>query len=223
LAALGRIASNLDRSCMMETRPKTRIGEANVEKILDAGLAVFSRLGLHGARTDQIAEAAGMSKPNLLYYFRTKEDLYLAVLERTLGTWLEALAEIDPTASPRDALGGYIARKLEFSRDFPEQSRLFAMEIVQGAPALHQALQRDLAPLVEAKVATLRGWITQGRLAPIDPLTLILTIWATTQHFADFGAQAHLLCGDTLQNPAYFNATLATITDIILAGVLPRD
>ena len=207
---------------MSEPRSKTRIGEANTEKILDAALTVFSRLGLHGARTDQIAEAAGMSKPNLLYYFRTKEDLYVAVLTRTLDRWLDALSEIDPTADPSKALSDYIAHKLAFSRDFPEQSRLFATEIIQGAPWLKEAIARDLAPLVDAKVATLRGWIAEGRLAPIDPVTLILMIWATTQHFADFGAQAGVLTGRTLADPDYFDTTLASITTLVLSGVLPR-
>jgi TetR/AcrR family transcriptional regulator len=207
---------------MSEIRSKTRIGEANVERILDAGLAVFSRLGLHGARTDQIAEAAGMSKPNLLYYFRTKEELYLAVLTRTLDMWLEALAGIDPADDPRDALGAYIRRKLEFSRDFPDQSRLFAMEIIQGAGLLTEAISRDLAPLVEAKIAAINTWIADGRLSPVDPLTLILTIWATTQHFADFGAQAGVLSGQSLDNPTHFAATLDAITEIVLRGVLPR-
>ncbi len=207
---------------MVERGTKTRIGEANVERILDAALTVFSRFGLHGARTDQIAEAAGMSKPNLLYYFRTKEELYVAVLTRTLDNWLDALAEIDPDADPRQALSGYIARKLEFSRRFPEQSRLFATEIIQGSPWLRQALARDLAPLVEAKIATLKGWIAEGRLAPVDPETLILTIWATTQHFADFGSQVGVLTGQTLDNPEFFRKTLDAITEIILAGVLPR-
>ncbi len=207
---------------MAESRTKSRIGEANIEKILDAGLAVFSRFGLHGSRTDQIADAAGMSKPNLLYYFRTKEDLYVAVLTRTLDRWLDALADIDPAADPRDALSAYVKRKLEFSRDFPEQSRLFAMEIIQGASALEDALKRDLAPLVDAKIATLEGWIAEGRLAPVDPLTLILTIWATTQHFADFGSQAGVLSGRSLDNATHFASTLKAITEIILSGVLPR-
>lgn len=207
---------------MSEIRPKTRIGEANVERILDAGLAIFSRFGLYGARTDQIAEAAGMSKPNLLYYFRSKEDLYVAVLTRTLDMWLEPLAGIDPADDPAEALSAYIARKLEFSRDYPDQSRLFAMEVIQGAGLLDEALKRDLAPLVEAKIATLKAWMSEGRLAPVDPLTLILTIWATTQHFADFGAQAAVLSGRMLDDTAYFEATLASITEIVLRGVLPR-
>lgn len=204
-------------------RSKTRIGEANIEKILDSALVVFSRYGLRGARTDQIAEAAGMSKPNLLYYFRTKADLYAAVLERTLLKWLDPLAEIDPTSDPKEALTAYISAKLDYSRRCPEESRLFATEILQGATCLEEALREDLAPLVAAKVATLEQWIAEGRLAPIDPLTLVFMIWATTQHYADFAAQIAVLTGRSLADEAFYATTRATILDVILSGVLPRD
>jgi TetR/AcrR family transcriptional regulator len=207
---------------MTGKRSKTRIGEANEEKILDAALAIFARFGLRGARTDQIAEAAGMSKPNLLYYFRTKQDLYAAVLERTLRMWLDPLAEIDPAGDPRDALTGYIAAKLDYSRRFPEQSRLFATEILQGATYLEASLRSDLAPLVETKVAILRQWIAEGRLAPIDPVTLVFMIWATTQHYADFAAQIAILTGKSLADDDFHATTRATILEVILAGVLPR-
>lgn len=207
---------------MSETRTKTRIGEANVERILDAALGVFSRYGLRGARTDQIAEAAGMSKPNLLYYFRSKDELYTAVLERTLTMWLDPLAVIDPEADPREALSDYITRKLQASRTHPEESRLFATEILQGAPMLAATLRRDLVPLVDAKLATLRRWIDEGRLAPIDPLTLVFMIWATTQHYADFAAQVEILTGRGLDDDAFFERTRESILAIILAGVLPR-
>lgn len=203
-------------------RSKTRIGEANVEKILDAALAVFARYGLRGARTGQIAEAAGMSKPNLLYYFRTKEDLYAAVLERTLRTWLDPLAAIDPAADPAEALTGYISAKLDFSRRFPEASRLFATEILQGAGWLEAALRNDLAPLVEAKVATLSQWIAEGRLAPVDPMTLVFMIWATTQHYADFAAQIAVLTGRSLDDEEFYATTRDTVLRVVLAGVLPR-
>lgn len=205
---------------MAESRSKSRIGEANVERILDAALVVFSRYGLRGARTDQIAEAAGMSKPNLLYYFRTKEELYIAVLERTLLMWLDPLARIDPEADPREALTDYITRKLLSARSHPDESRLFATEVIQGAPMLATALKRDLAPLVEAKIATIARWIGEGKLAPIDPMTLIFMIWATTQHYADFAAQVSLLAGQGLEDPAYFERTRDTIVEVILRGVL---
>src|SRR5688572_16149146 len=113
-------------------RPKSRIGEVNAERILDAGLLIFSRHGYSGARIDQIADAAEMSKPNLLYYFRTKEELYRAVLRRTLDMWLKPLRELDPKKDPREALGHYIDQKLAYSRKHPVASRLFAIEIMQG-------------------------------------------------------------------------------------------
>src|SRR5215203_3377408 len=115
---------------------KTRAGEANAERILDAALEIFAAFGFRGSRIDQIAAAAGLSKPNLLYYFRTKEELYTAVLARTLDMWLDPLRELDASSDPRAALTAYITRKLEYSRSHPTASRLFAMEMLQGAPHL---------------------------------------------------------------------------------------
>ncbi|MEJ1159620.1 TetR family transcriptional regulator C-terminal domain-containing protein [Prosthecomicrobium sp. N25] len=207
---------------MAEGRSKSKIGEANVERILDAALTIFARYGLRGARTDQIAAAAGMSKPNLLYYFRTKEELYVAVLERTLERWLDPLAGIDEQRSPAEALADYITRKLASARSHPEQSRLFATEIIQGAPMLRAALERDLKPLVEAKVAILERWMEEGRLARVDPLAVIFMIWGTTQHYADFAAQVHVLAGRGLDDEAFFEATRRSLVDAILSGLLPR-
>jgi TetR/AcrR family transcriptional regulator len=203
-------------------RTKTRIGEANVERILDAALAVFARFGFEGARIDRIAEAVPMSKANLLYYFRSKEALYLAVLTRTLDMWLEPLRELDASRDPEEALGHYIGRKLDYSRLHPEASRLFAMEIMQGAPMLSRVLATDLADLVERKVATIERWIADDRLAPVDPHHLIFAIWATTQHYADFAAQIRTLTGKDLGDPAFFEQTKRAVTGIILRGVLPR-
>jgi TetR/AcrR family transcriptional regulator len=203
-------------------RPKTRIGEANEGRILDAALSVFARLGFAGARVDQIAEAAGMSKANLLYYFRTKEDLYRAVLTRTLDMWLEPLRELDAASDPEAALGRYIEKKLEYSRLQPEASRLFAMEIMQGAPVLSGVLETDLAELVERKVRTIERWIEDGRLAPVSPRHLIFTIWATTQHYADFATQIRALTGRDLGDDAFFTEAKRAVVATILRGVLPR-
>jgi TetR/AcrR family transcriptional regulator len=203
-------------------RFKTRVGEANAGRILDAALSVFARLGFAGARVDQIADAAGMSKANLLYYFRTKEQLYLAVLRRTLDMWLEPLRKLDAERDPEAALGHYIACKLDYSRFHPEASRLFAMEIMQGAPMLSQVLATDLAELVAAKVTTIERWIADGRLAPVDPHHLIFTIWATTQHYADFAAQIRTLTGKDLSDKDFLEQTKHAVVGMVLRGVMPR-
>ena len=200
----------------------TRAGEANVERILDAALEVFSAFGFHGSRIDQIAAAAGLSKPNLLYYFRTKEDLYTALLRRTLEMWLEPLRELDENRDPREALSQYIGRKLEYSRDNPEASRLFAIEILQGAPLLTSVLTGELADIVTEKSEVIRRWIAAGKLARLDPHHLIFAIWATTQHYADFQSQVHAVTNATIQEPEFFESTRANILRILLDGVLPR-
>ncbi len=200
---------------------KTRAGEANTQRILDAALEVFAAYGFQGARIDQIAVAAGLSKPNLLYYFRTKEDLYTAVLRRTLDMWLEPLRELDASSDPRVALGAYIARKLDYSRSHPTASRLFAMEMLQGAPHLGSALTGHLRDMVEAKSSIIETWIREGRLRPIDPKHLIFAIWATTQHYADFGTQIRSLTGKSIENIDFYEATRTTLTSILLDGVLP--
>ena len=202
---------------------KTRAGEANAERILDAALNVFAAYGFRGARIDGIAAAAGLSKPNLLYYFRTKEELYTAVLARTLDMWLEPLRELDGAEDPEPALRAYIAAKLAYSRSHPAASRLFALEMLQGAPHLNATLTGPLLAMVEAKARTIEGWIAGGRLRPVDPKHLIFAIWATTQHYADFGTQIRALTGGGLEDEGFYEATLANLQHILLEGVLPRD
>lgn len=202
-----------------EIRAKSRGGEANIQRILDAALTMFAKDGFAGARIDAIADMAGLSKPNLLYYFRTKHDLYLAVLRRTLDMWLEPLRRIDAQSDPRAALTEYITEKLELSRDQPEASRLFAMEVIRGAPVLGVVLSGELKELVDAKALLLRRWMAQGRLPRRNPHHLIFMIWATTQHYADFSVQVEAVTGRTLHHPQLFASAL----DSILHAVLGPD
>ena len=84
---------------------------------------------------------------------------------------------------------GYIRRKMEMSRAYPSESRLFANEIIQGAPRMRPHLESDLKPLFDEKCALIAEWMAEGRLAKSDPAQLILSIWAITQHYADFASQ----------------------------------
>ena len=178
------------------TKPRTRIQARNSAAILDAALDVFSLHGFRGATLDQIAEVAGLSKPNLLYYFPSKEAVHTALLSRLLDTWLDPLRALDPAGDPAAEIMAYVRRKLELSRDFPRESRLFANEILQGAPRIMAAIEGDLKHLVDDKVAVLRGWMDQGRIARLDPYHLIFSIWALTQHYADFDVQVRAVLGE---------------------------
>lgn len=181
---------------MPEDRAPTRIQKKNRATILDAALDVFSAQGFRGATVDQIAAAAGLSKPNLLYYFPSKEAMHEALLSQLLDTWLDPLRALDPQGEPLQELLAYVQRKLEMSRDFPRESRLFANEIVQGAPRIHEVLSTELKPLVDEKVAVIEGWIAEGKIARVHPYHLLFSIWSLTQHYADFDVQVRTVLGD---------------------------
>lgn len=174
-------------------RKPSRIQLRNRKRILDAALDVFSQHGYRGATLDQIAAAAGLSKPNILYYFDGKEDIHVTLLNGLMDAWLDPLRRIDPRGDPLEELLRYVHRKLEMSREFPRESRLFANEIIQGAPRMAPHLETGLKPLVDETSALIERWIGEGRLAPVDPRHLIFSIWATTQHYADFDAQVRVL------------------------------
>ena len=140
------------------TKPHTRIQQRNRAAILSAGLDVISQYGFRGATLDQIAEAAGLSKPNLLYYFASKEAIHSALLERLLETWLDPLKTLDGAGDPIAEIMGYAQRKLAMSRDYPRESRLWANEILQGAPRIESILKNDLKALVDEKAQIIKEW-----------------------------------------------------------------
>ena len=178
-------------------RPKTRIQQKNSQAILDAALDVFSAQGFRGATLDQIAEVAGLSKPNLLYYFPSKEAIHQALLGDLLDTWLDPLRDMDADGDPLTEIFGYVMRKLEMSRDYPRESRLFANEILQGGPRLREAIEGELKALVDEKSVVLRRWMEAGKIATVDPAHLIFSIWALTQHYADFDMQVRAVLGES--------------------------
>lgn len=180
---------------MTQPRPLTRIQQKNRETILSAALEVFSQHGFRGATLDQIAEAAGLSKPNLLYYFPSKEAMHAELLGNLLDIWLQPLRDLDPDGEPMAELLRYVRRKLDMSRDMPRESRLFANEMLQGAPRTGPQLDGPLKALVDDKAAVLQGWMDEGRLARVPPQHLIFSIWALTQHYADFDIQVRAVLG----------------------------
>jgi TetR/AcrR family transcriptional regulator len=210
----------------METaapRRRTRIQQEKRELILEAALEVFSANGFRGSTIDQIAEAAGMSKPNLLYYFRRKEDIHTTLMQRLLDTWLAPLRELDDIGDPLTELRSYIRRKLEMARDYPRESRLFANEILQGAPRIMPLIEGELKSLVEEKVEVIKGWMRAGKIAETDPWHLIFSIWATTQHYADFDVQVRAVLGTDRGGEGRFEDAARFLEHLYLQGLRVRQ
>ncbi len=201
---------------------RTRIQTEKREIILEAALEAFSQHGYRGATIDQIAEAAGMSKPNLLYYFRSKEDIHVTLMQRLLETWLAPLKELDDIGDPLAELSAYIRRKLEMARDYPRESRLFANEILQGAPRIMPMIEGELKALVDEKARIIRGWMAAGRIARTDPYHLIFSIWATTLHYADFDVQVRAVLGPQRGGDGRFEDAARYLEQLFLEGLKPK-
>ncbi len=186
---------------MAEPQTRTRIQKKNRTTILDAALDVFSQFGFRGSTLDQIAKAAGLSKPNLLYYFPSKEAIHVELLSCLMDTWLDPLRDLDPNGEPRAEILAYMRRKLEMSRNYPRESRLFANEILQGAPRIMGAIEGELKDLTDEKAAVIQGWMDAGKIAPSHPYHLLFSIWSLTQHYADFDVQVRAVLGNEGDDP----------------------
>lgn len=204
---------------MNTEKPRTRIQEKNRAAILEAALNVFSQAGFRGATLDQIARASGLSKPNVLYYFRSKEAIHNTLLAELLDNWLDPLRALDANGDPIEEIMSYVLRKLEMARTMPRESRLFANEIVQGAPRILSEISGALKDLVDEKAAVIRGWSEAGKVARLDPYHLIFSIWATTQHYADFDVQVRAILKP--EGDAHFDDAAVFLKHLYCAALKP--
>lgn len=203
-------------------RPQTRIQREKQDVILEAALEVFSQHGFRGATIDQIAEQAGMSKPNLLYYFASKEEMHRRLMTGMLSLWLDPLRALDDEGDAISELRSYIRRKIEMARDFPRESRLFANEMLQGAPHAIDVLEGELKALVDEKARLIEGWMAQGKILRTDPYHLIFSIWATTQHYADFDVQVRAVLGKDRGGEGRFEDAARYLEHLFMDGLRPK-
>ena len=175
---------------------ETRIQKKNHSVILDAGLKIFSQFGFRGSTLDQIATESGLSKPNILYYFTSKEAIYEALLAQLLAHWLKPIHDINPNGDPIEEILGYAKHKMRMSRLYPRESRLYANEIIQGAPRIKNALTGELREVVSTLVELMNKWSSAGLIRSVDAHHLIFSIWALTQHYADFDVQVQAVLGE---------------------------
>ncbi|MEB0138129.1 MULTISPECIES: TetR/AcrR family transcriptional regulator [unclassified Undibacterium] len=201
----------------MDKRPHSSQRDALQARILQSAVAVFAEAGYAGSSVASIAERAGISKQNLLYYFANKQCLYQTVLDRVLDQWLERMDILaDQEQEPAQLLRSYIAAKLRFSREQPQASRVYAMEVISGAPIYGARLREKILPLLKKDIAVFELWISQGKIAAVNPTHLLFLIWAMTQSYADFSMQMSLVLGHSPLLEGDFLDAEQLIVDLIL-------
>ncbi|MCK5575458.1 MAG: TetR family transcriptional regulator C-terminal domain-containing protein [Sphingomonadales bacterium] len=208
----------------MSTEPhprkhKAQIRQAQERLILEAAESVFAEHGYKGATTSKIAERAGVGKANLHYYFPTKDDLYRQVITDICDTWLETAYTFDEESDPAVAIRLYLESKMDLSRSRPMGSKVWANEIIHGAPFMMDYVQTTVKDWFEGRLAVVQKWIDDGKIDPIDPATLFYMIWGATQTFSDFETQIQVLHGNKPITDEEYDVMKETVVSVFLKGI----
>ena len=199
------------------------IRERNKALILRAASEEFADKGFAAAKTQDIASKAGVPKPNVYYYFKSKENLYREVLESIIEPIMQASTPFNAEGDPEEVLSAYIRSKVRISRDLPFASKVFASEIMHGAPHLSPRQVEQLNVQARHNIACIQRWIDKGRIAPVDPHHLMFSIWAATQTYADFDWQISVVTGKAKLDENDYEAAAQTIIRLVLKGCAPDN
>ncbi|SBR48592.1 MULTISPECIES: TetR family transcriptional regulator C-terminal domain-containing protein [unclassified Halomonas] len=202
-----------------ETANQESAGRYRIERIiLSAAEQVFSQHGYRGASLQAIADQAGLPKANILYYMGSKQALYVRLLNRMMTRWNAVLEDITPESDPGRVLSDFIRTKMVLGQQYPEGSKLFAAEILAGAPFLNEYLSGELRDWVASRAAIIRQWSSQGKMDNIDPRLLIFLIWSATQHYTEYSAQVSAILGKDALNEEGLESISRFLEQVILKG-----
>ena len=202
---------------------KAHIRAENERLILEAGERIFAQHGFRGATMQMIADQAGLPKANLHYYFDSKEKLYRCVVEKIFEIWLQAASSFENLDEPKEALKLYIYEKMKISRRHPYGSKVWANEVMQGAPIIQDFLETQLRSWTDGRIESIQAWIAAGKIRSVEPRWVMYMIWATTQHYADFGHQIETLNADAPLSEAQWEAASETVFEVIWNGLAPKQ
>lgn len=194
------------------------IRRRNEAAILQAAAQEFVKNGYKGTSVQAVADRVNLPKSNILYYFKSKSGLYKALLEDILKMWNDGFSEQAEHQSPEQVLRNYIIGKMRYSRSHPQESKIFAQEIIQGAPIIRDAIQNPVVHWTTGKASVIHAWIEQGLIRPIDPLHLLFLIWGATQFYADFDTEIQLIKGQPMSDTEFEQAQ-EFVVDMVLRGL----
>ncbi|WDE14056.1 TetR/AcrR family transcriptional regulator [Thalassomonas haliotis] len=194
------------------------IRQKNKALILTAAKKEFVTYGFKGASIKRIAERANIPRTNIHYYYKNKIDLYQQLLNDILETWNQRFDTLTAEDNAKEALTAYIRAKVMYSKTDPDASRIFASEIIHGAPHLKPYLAKEFKEWVQGKTAVIQSWIDQGQINPVNPYHLLFLIWGASQHYADFNVQVLSAMDKQEMSNDDYEDVVTSLTSIILSG-----
>ena len=204
--------------------PRLRDADRSQLAILDSARCEFAQRGLAGARMDSIAARAGLNKRLIYYYFGSKDDLFLAVLERTYADIREAEQQLHlDEVEPVEAIRRLVSFTWHYYLDHPEFITLLNSENLHRAAHLKRSerIQDMNSPLVQL----LDGVLERGRReklfrSGVDPVQLYISIAALCYFYLSNNDTLSAIFGRDLRAPKAMAQRLSHMTDLVLGYVM---
>jgi len=202
--------------------------ESTEQKILKAAMSIFVQKGRHGAKMQEIADAAGINKAMLHYYFRSKDKLYVKVFENVFARIFGSLHTIFETNESFEVkLANFVDQYTSLIAQ-NQQIPLFIMrEISEGAeelkPVFSKILEEKKFALPLTFIATINNSIQKGELRNIDSRQIFITIVGSVVFFfiAEPILSVLLKTDPGYQREKFIEERKKVVVDIILNGIKP--
>jgi TetR/AcrR family transcriptional regulator len=200
-------------------RPPARAKESRAAILAAAG-SVFARAGLAGARTDTIAADAGVNKALLYYYFKSKEDLYEAVVEDQFREFnRRALEILNGPGSAREVLLKYVNMHLDFISERHQSAPLFQQIMMSGGNFLERLIRRYFMARAQAVDRLLERGIRAGEFRKVDRFNAAISIVSLIVFYFSAARVIKLMGPGNAYSPANLKRRKQEVLDFIRHGL----
>jgi len=185
--------------------------------ILDAAEIEFSQKGYTGTSIQSIADRAGLTKWQIIYFFKKKENLYIDIMNRIFSEW--GLLHLQTQeGNPRDVISNYIENLFVLTKKKPHRTRLIINEMLRGAPVAIPLLhERGSDKLMNQTRKKFDNWIKENKAKPIDPLQYLFLIWGSHHFFAAFEPEVAFFMGRKKLTDKDWNHIIDQVKSVLLS------
>lgn len=147
------------------------------DKILRSATDIFFQKGYLGARMQEIADAAGVNKAMLHYYFRSKKDLYEKIISSLLGDLTDSISQaIDIKLDFKEVISVVVEKYIDFLIANPRIPMFILSEIQQNFDMLAPIFLKGFDLLPRNLMELIQREAIKGKIKPVNPFQIFINI-----------------------------------------------
>jgi TetR/AcrR family transcriptional regulator len=187
------------------------------ERVLEVALELFAEHGYRGTSLRDIARRIGIKAPSLLHHFPSKEQLYVAVLDRIFEGMEESAQNVlSGRGGYRECCRNAIVGAIDLIASRPDSMRILWHEMTEESGVGRQLLKRRVPPLFAMGVNFIFRGQREGEFREeVDPFHFLLSLNSITIGFFTTAAMVRRLWGNNLLEPAVIERRKREVIDMV--------